>query len=258
MLRSKALAQASATLVQASALVGLPQAVVATGVAALDAMLQGGYYAGELVEIIGAASAGKTQACLAAAAAAALQGRAVHYIDTNASFSARRVLQLAGLPDYSAQDAGQRQQSKALLSNICVEPAFDIYELLRALGCLSKRLQAKEAAADLLIVDSIASLAFPALSTSHDQGHALLSAAGRALLQLAHAHSLACLVTNYAVFSRDQQGQAKAALGNSWVGMPSTRLLLQKAADNHAEGLYVAEVAKSTRLPTGVYTTFAI
>ena len=46
-------------------------------------------------------------------------------------------------------------------------------------------------------------------------GHALLSSAGRVLLQIAHGHAAACLVTNFVVFARDQHGRGKAALGVS-------------------------------------------
>ena len=222
--------------------------LVSTGNEHLDSMLEGGFHVGELVEIIGSAAAGKTQACLAAAAAAAQHGRAVLYIDSNGSFSALRVLEQAGIS--ATQDGGG--PAAALLAHIHVQMVFDIHELLQALHHFGQKLAAGEAEVALLVVDSIASLALPTLSSSHDQGHTLLTAAGRTLLQIAHDHNAACLVTNYVVFSRDQAGRGKAALGNSWVSIPSMRLVFEKASDTDT----YAEVLKSTRLPAGLNTTY--
>lgn len=70
------------------------------GFDALDVLLDGGVYGGEMVEIEGEVATGKTQLCLAAATRAAQQNHRVLYIDTSGSFSPSRILMLAGINPY--------------------------------------------------------------------------------------------------------------------------------------------------------------
>ena len=81
-----------------------------------------------------------------------------------------------------------------MLSNIIVQPAFDIHELLRILNELGQRLQTTDSTVDLLIVDSIASLALPALSSSHDQGVCLDNMGPRGQDNGAHREAGCCAV----------------------------------------------------------------
>lgn len=65
----------------------------ATGVEALDALLDGGFTRGSLTEIAGALSAGGTSVALAAVAAAAQRAEAVAYVDAMDSFHAESAAQ---------------------------------------------------------------------------------------------------------------------------------------------------------------------
>tara|TARA_B110000208_G_scaffold47559_1_gene62993 strand:+ start:188 stop:1141 length:954 start_codon:yes stop_codon:yes gene_type:complete len=68
--------------------------LISTGDAALDAALKGGFLCGEVTELVGESSTGKTQLCHAAAASAAMVGARVVWIDATNGFSAKRLRQL--------------------------------------------------------------------------------------------------------------------------------------------------------------------
>ncbi|CAG2067406.1 unnamed protein product, partial [Timema podura] len=67
-------------------------ALIPTGIASLDVLLQGGLFTGNLYEVYGLSGDGKTQLCLAIACNVAhyLKQR-VHYIDTKFDFSGKRI-----------------------------------------------------------------------------------------------------------------------------------------------------------------------
>jgi RAD51-like protein 3 len=67
---------------------------LSTGDKETDSLLQGGFREGQLTELVGPSSSGKTQFCMQAAASVAENhlGR-VLYLDTGNSFSARRIAQ---------------------------------------------------------------------------------------------------------------------------------------------------------------------
>ena len=73
-------------------------ALLSTGMAPLDEALGGGLQTGEVVELVGAAGSGKSQACMAIGARQlAASDWHVLYIDTALSFTAERMLQLVQL-----------------------------------------------------------------------------------------------------------------------------------------------------------------
>ncbi|KOO22299.1 DNA repair protein rad51-like 2-like protein [Chrysochromulina tobinii] len=117
----------------------LPAAAVPTGLAALDAHLGGGLPMRAVTELVGPAGSGKTQLCSSVAAHALLagagEGTRVIYIDTEGSFSAKRLLQLLrtlGAPSAMDQAGATAEAAPALASSLArgVPPAE---ELLRRL-----------------------------------------------------------------------------------------------------------------------------
>ena len=77
--------------------------LISTGDAALDAALKGGFLCGEVTELVGESSTGKTQLCHAAAASAAMVGARVVWIDATNGFSAKRLRQLASTSSAAAR-----------------------------------------------------------------------------------------------------------------------------------------------------------
>jgi RecA/RadA recombinase len=216
----------------------------------LDAVLDGGYTDGELVELQGEAAVGKSQACLAAAAAAAVAGCRVLYFDTSGAFSAKRVLELANLTGSSGDE------QRAMLGRIEVRRLFDIHELIGQLHAAHHTIAAESGGGcgtRLVVVDSLAAVALPVLSARHGQGHALLASVGRTLLKLAHELALTALVTNFS--TRGRHGEpSKPALGASWVSGPSMRLLFQLGG---GPTRCTVTVVKSNRLPVGIQADVA-
>ncbi|XP_036693103.1 DNA repair protein RAD51 homolog 4 isoform X4 [Balaenoptera musculus] len=103
-------------------------AILSTGIASLDKLLDAGLYTGEVTEIVGGPGSGKTQVCLCVAAHVAhgLQQN-VLYIDSNGGLTASRILQLL-----QARTPDEGEQAGAL-QRIQVVRAFDIFQMLDVL-----------------------------------------------------------------------------------------------------------------------------
>ncbi|XP_005402924.1 PREDICTED: DNA repair protein RAD51 homolog 4 isoform X3 [Chinchilla lanigera] len=100
-------------------------AILSTGIASLDKLLDAGLYTGEVTEIVGGPGSGKTQVCLCVAAhvAHSLQQN-VLYIDSNGGLTASRLLQLL-----QGRTQDEEEQAGAL-QRIQVAHAFDIFQML--------------------------------------------------------------------------------------------------------------------------------
>ena len=124
---------------------------VASGFEALDQALGGGVSRGRVTELVGRAGAGKTQGCLTLAAACASRGEAMVYVDTEGSFRAQRLWQVA--------EARGATNSEELLQRVHVLRPQNREELLAALetGVVEER--ARQARAALVVVDSVAAAA---------------------------------------------------------------------------------------------------
>ena len=159
----------------------------------MDTLLAGGLRRGEVVELSGPPASGKTQAwrpqpgalapvhalltcassqlCLSAAAAAALRGHSVVFVDSTRGFSATRLAQLLSA-HASSQALSQEVQRRALTSVRCtrvfdVHAALQLVEELRSGGGHAAQRADRPA---LLVVDSVSALLSPLLTTKHAQG----------------------------------------------------------------------------------------
>ena len=231
---------------------------IETGVAGLDEVLKGGYLGGEVTELVGESSTGKTQLCHAAAAAAAVSGGGVLYVDTSNSFAPKRLLAL--VEERLARRGGAGEGSlRGILANRALGrvgrvAAFDHETAMRELS-IAWRAQVTEqeqravrplsdTGADggstavplrLIVVDSVTALVRPILGGDRGaQGHAAMMELGLLLLRVARSLRCAILVTNGTVVDRSGVLEAaarggaatKPALGPSWACVPHTRLLL--------------------------------
>ncbi|KAK8479317.1 hypothetical protein V6N12_025699 [Hibiscus sabdariffa] len=200
--------------------------VLPTGIQGIDLLLGGGIHIGQLTELVGPSSSGKTQVCLQTASNVA-SNHMVLYIDTSNSFSPERIAYFLGKIIDVASAQAKNQILQKVMSNILCHSVFDIFAMFDVLHQLESHLRYQDAGGcqmRLLIVDSISLLISPVLGSSSTQGRALMLSAGYLLKKLAHQHNLAVLVINHTVGG--EGGCSKPALGDSWKSIPHSRLFL--------------------------------
>ncbi|XP_020214808.1 DNA repair protein RAD51 homolog 4 isoform X1 [Cajanus cajan] len=204
--------------------------VLLTGCERIDALLGGGLREGQLTELVGPSSSGKTQACLLSASTVAKHNSSVIYLDTGNSFSPQRIASFVGQSSGHVFDNQVDHILKKVLDRIICYSVFDVYQMFDVLHQLKSNLRSEIVKSNqhvrLLIVDSISSLITPILGGSGPQGHALMISAGFLLKKLAHENNIAVLVTNHVVGGED--GISKPALGESWKSVPHVRLLFSR------------------------------
>ncbi|KAK6935932.1 DNA recombination and repair protein Rad51-like, C-terminal [Dillenia turbinata] len=206
--------------------------VLRTGCVGLDLLLEGGLCQGQLTELVGPSSSGKTQVCLQAASNVAKDIGGVVFIDTGNSVSPKRIVHLVNnILDPTPGEAKNRMFERIMRCILC-HSVFNIFSLFNVLHELEAnlRLQSEEARVQLIIIDSISSLITPILG-SGSHGHALMISVGILLKKLANEYDIAVLVTNHMV-GRDG-GTLKPALGDSWKSIPNVRLLLSRVSGDN-------------------------
>lgn len=205
--------------------------VLSTGCQGIDLLLGGGLREGQVTEIVGPSSSGKTQVCLQAAATIAYQYMAsVVYLDTSNSFSSRRILHFMDRLGKSNVKQEKHSNIERIMSNILCHSVFDLFGLLDVLNHLEFKLRTQVKTKDcklrLLIIDSISSLITPILGGGGAHGHSLMVSTGCLLKKLAHQYDLCILVTNHMVGG--DGGSCKPALGESWKNASHVQLGLSR------------------------------
>ncbi|XP_078010959.1 DNA repair protein RAD51 homolog 4 isoform X3 [Phascolarctos cinereus] len=258
-------------------------AILATGIASLDKLLDSGLYTGEVTEITGPPASGKTQVCLCTAANVAYSlGQNVLYIDSTGGLMASRLLQLL-----QARTEDEEEQvfrilpgdpkpcfqglvvlslplliSAGALQRIHVVRVFDIFQMLDALqdlrGTISQQVTSASGPVKIVVVDSVSAVVSPLLGGQHSEGLALMMQLARELKTLARELGIAVLVTNHVTRERDS-GKLRPALGRSWSFVPSTRVFLEaREGPGAPAGCRVASLTKSPRQPTGIQEVIEI
>ena len=229
----------------------LSAAAVPTGLAALDAHLGGGLPMRAVTELVGPAGSGKTQLCSSVAAHALLAGAAegtrVIYIDTEGSFSAKRLLQLLrtlGAPSAMDQAGATTEAAPALAPSLARGVPF--------CTVVSQQLELEMLTpprVGLLIVDSIAMAAHRGFDREGNvlrrQSAVVAHAARLKLYADAFATCVLCVnqvaagpVAGYgrgevgdvgAVLGQDD-AQLHAYLGTAWAHSVNVRLAIEHAA----------------------------
>ncbi|XP_024032178.1 DNA repair protein RAD51 homolog 4 [Morus notabilis] len=220
--------------------------VLSTGCEGIDLLLGGGLREGQLTELVGPSSSGKTQVCLQAASNVAEKhmGRVV-YLDTSNSFSPQRIADFVDLATHNFL--------QNVMKNILCHSVFDIFTMFDILHQLELDLRSQNGPrrVRLLIVDSISSLITPILGGSGLQGHSLMVSAGCLLKKLAHQHNLVVLVTNHTVGG--EGGAPKPALGEYWKSIPHVRLMLSRDRGNNTCSI---SILKHSSMAPGVAASF--
>ncbi|XP_064425051.1 DNA repair protein RAD51 homolog 4 [Latimeria chalumnae] len=232
-------------------------AILSTGNSSLDKLLDLGLYTGEVTELTGSPSSGKTQICLGLAAKVSHDLKQnVLYIDSTGGFAASRLLQMV-----QSKTDNMEEQTEAL-QRVKVVRVFSIFEMMDILQGLrnsfSQQFAGVSSTMKAVIVDSVAAVISSILGSKQAEGLSLMMQLARELKMLAKEQSVAVVVTN--PVTTDGRGSMKAALGRSWSSVPSTRVLLRyrDRGEVTPSTRRIAMLMKSARQPTNISVEFDI
>lgn len=198
--------------------------LLSLGCPLLDASLMGGLRPGEITEVVGESSAGKTQFSLQVALQAAVRGETVIFIVTEGSFPSARLDQMV-----------RAREVERARDNILVLQARNLPHLMVVLGEEVGKAVTEHPGVSLVVLDSVASLvrSDENLRTGLERGLAV-HRLGQSLLKLS-SRGLAVVAVNQVTASlrrvagRDVMGRGLvASLGQVWDQYPHTRLWLSK------------------------------
>ena len=196
---------------------------------AIDGMLSGGPWSGEITEFAGGFATGKSQLCFQMCVNAGLskdegglEGK-VFFVDSEGTFSATRIGEIA-----IAKDLDPRE----VLRNIIVARALDSQHQIRIVQKISEI--AEEENIKLVIIDSIAAhfrSDYIGKERLPERQQKIMQHAS-SLTNLAYVHNMVVVVTNQMVQKIDNiSGGSRLvpALGEAWSHRPQTRVELRRS-----------------------------
>jgi len=172
--------------------------------------------------VFGASGTGKTQLCHMAASMTASRGERVLYIDTNGSFSVKRMVQILG------HVVGESQCGDMLDMVTVVQSISRVDDVV---SCIDSYL-GKYPRPSMIIIDSFGWIMAPLIGgLSYDTGHDVMFSLIMYLKQIASEHKCAVLVTNHTVRGGAEDSVTefrlkRSALGDTWPGHAHIRLQL--------------------------------
>jgi len=189
---------------------------LSTGCRTFDAILGGGLRSGEICEVFGGPSTGKTQLCHSAVALCSLSGGKVVYIDSAGDLCLKRLFQVAEARGCSGEKAEEA------LERVLVAKALDPIQMLATIEQLG------EIQPDLVVLDNL-SVPFMPMVTSNNLAAAF--AAGSRFVQALRKISTATnppaiLTTSNLRAGRDLE--PAPALGGVFRGLADTRILMTR------------------------------
>ncbi|GKY96063.1 hypothetical protein MPSEU_000566500 [Mayamaea pseudoterrestris] len=252
---------------------------IPTSLAALDTHLKGGIRIGSITELVGRASAGKTQLAMQLAVSAARFQQGCIYIDTEQKISVPRLRQITmnqaalfnqtnatGLSLHCAYE-GQEFEHHVLL-NVTIHTPNSTEGLLDVLSGLEDEIIARDSdpnrfSVRLIVLDSIAAPIHRDFgSGSAPRRAAAVMQAAQILKRLADHYNLAIVVINQTGGGAFNQGTAdsidtSAALGTAWHHCVTTRVQLEHNQQQHIHDQSIirrCSVVKSNVVAPAVFT----
>ncbi|XP_015431562.1 PREDICTED: DNA repair protein RAD51 homolog 4 [Dufourea novaeangliae] len=236
--------------------------IIPTNLLSLDNLLKGGLYPGQIYEVCGISSSGKTQLCLTIASNIALRSNSlVRYIDTKKDFCGSRIEEILLRKNCSKQVIDEA------LDHIRVCTIKNLHQLLKVLRWLTIALkgETEQCRTRIIIIDSLPAIIFM-LSNDHKLTIQLNHLANMCHF-IANEFHLSIITVNL-VTQWSFSGETKAAststsenhigvvstLGRYWEGVPNTRLLIKKLEHGNRK----ISVLKSFQLETNITRTFSI
>ncbi|TRY62410.1 hypothetical protein DNTS_031823 [Danionella cerebrum] len=219
-------------------------AILSTGIPSLDKLMDSGLYTGEITELAGSPGSGKTQVCFSVAVNTAHQlKQTVVYIDTRGGMCSHRLQQML------QNKTSTIEEQMEALQKIKVVRIFNVFSLLSHLQNMRRKglqkISVGGGSVKVVMVDSVSAVLSSMLGGKQNEGMSLLMQVAAELKMLAKDFNLAVLVTNHV--TKDEKGQPKAGLGQSWSHVPSTRMLLQRVKNEESSSLRTATLTKSSR-----------
>lgn len=230
----------------------------------IAALFGGKLCSGQVIELCGSSSCGKSQFCHFLSMLVA-QSSGVYYVDSGLSFSASRIREM-----YLSQSPDVRSDNSEvdMLGRIRYFSIFDGYILLNLLEQIEAMLKYKECYFGqnlrMIVIDSISTLLTPLLGgikkasqTKYPQrqGHSVLVEISRLLKEIAVTYDILIVTTNTVT---GEEGDRRPALGVQWSAVPNIRLLLGKESWIDDEEIYCASVESSNNSELASKTNFKI
>ncbi|XP_078044816.1 rad51 recombinase D isoform X2 [Augochlora pura] len=217
--------------------------IIPTNLPSLDNLLKGGLYPGQIYELCGIPSSGKTQLCLTIASNVALKANSlVRYIDTKRDFHGSRVEQILLSKNICKKVADEALNRIRVCS---VQKLSDLFAILRWLTNALK-VEKEESRTRIVIIDSLPAIIFSVTDDQIDQiGNKvpiILNNLANICYFIANEFRLAIVTVNLITQwdSRDEtesdhvntnnviHSDVIPTLGKYWEGIPNTRLLIEK------------------------------
>jgi len=216
--------------------------VMSTGNESIDALLDGGVWAGEVTEVVAASCVGKSQLCMQVAGwASASERRRVCVIDTSKSFDVIRVKEIVTKALKLQGKELDLDAYSSLLDGVRVMSVFTAAQLLETLEALRTTMkeQPKSQRPQLLVIDSLGAAMAPIIGSASGRGNALIADVIRHIKSIAHEYQLAVLTTNYTVAQKGGNtstlflADLRPALGETWSLLADTRISLEAHPHMH-------------------------
>lgn len=229
-----------------------------THISKIDTALLGGLPAGTITEVSGPSGSGKTQLCLMLAVISCLPtrrgglGKGVSFIDTNCSFTAKRLISIAENWLQSRSISRTLSDSiKQLANKIKIYTELTCSGLEKRINALITSATADETAdGDIIIIDSLAGLVRKEYDIRTGRGvsdrYQFLSQISRKLKTYAEEKKIPVIVTSQVgtqFSSSVSRGEPAivTSLGISWTHCVDTRLFIEFYKDSNKRKLSIAK-----------------
>jgi RAD51-like protein 3 len=232
--------------------------IISTGCNALDDLLDGGIFTGEITEVTGS---DQTEVCLSILLAVASDMKKnVVFFDTANRFDVFRLGNTMRLRNMAPLEIEES------LRRIRVVRAFDVFDFLDKLNSLSDGLSVHTdsfyTSLKLIVVDGLVDGIFPTLSGCREEGCGYVAQIAGQLRMISCDFSLAVLVNRLTVGSSAKM----APVVRVWSAVPATRIEIRDVAEQvvdqrlRNETVKVREVilSKSSRQRTGSHMQMTV
>ena len=227
--------------------------IISTGCPKIDSLMDGGLFTGELCELFGPPSSGKTQFAFNLTASVLVTKKLnVLYYDLNGSYSSKRIAEII---DHKMENHTQMEMREILAKLHCVQ-IFNVFELISHLENIKDRMVSSTDkfifGIKLIVIDSINSIITPILGGSQTQGHALMIKLSLLLKEISYENNIAVILLNGTVTAKNHEymnSKFKPALGKHWLPVPAVRVFLDFASASNLD-LRSLVIHKHNRLPT--------
>ncbi|XP_050451491.1 DNA repair protein RAD51 homolog 4 [Cataglyphis hispanica] len=223
----------SGTKRNAVEVLAIERSYIPINVKCLDELLKGGLYPGQLCELCGPSSSGKTQLCLTIAANIAVQSDIiVYYFDTKRDFSRSRYEEILKARNFRQEIIENVLQR----TKVChIRSSCDLIRVLRELVIFykAKKNVSFEEKRFLVIIDSLPAIIFKVTRQANqydlETTYELEDLAEACRFLTRECHAIVITVNSVTRWNSSDQIDPAAitpALGRHWIRVPATRLLI--------------------------------